>query len=358
MTKTLLFLLVFLLGSTYAQATIWTVSNSGGTPAQFNDLQVAHNTALAGDTLFVHASGFTYGNVVITKSITIIGEGYIGANTTTVHNVDFTNINASNSSLIGLQITGDIDATVTSNGSTVDAVSIERCYLFENTGTTNNGKREQVKIFSRGNNWIIRHCIVVGTQLCYGYAEVSSAYGTGWIIANNWIHNTDNSTSTTTYTIVGLNSAIIENNYILDTDNAVTNVFNTIIKNNIFRETLDLDDNNASSNVIQNNLADNAIFSATNGNLPSTNPLFVINSTYPSFNVLATTDIRLQASSLARGAGVGGTDIGIHGGATPMPLPPYNGKAAKPSIEQLIIQNPVVGQGQFLRFNIEAKTRD
>ena len=358
MTKTLLFLLVFLLGSTYAQATIWTVSNSGGTPAQFNDLQIAHNTALAGDTLFVHASGFSYGDIQITKSITIIGEGYSGASTTTIHNADFTNINASNSSLIGLQITGDIDANLVVSGSTVDAVSIERCYLIENTATTYNSQIEGTKIFSRGNNWIIRHCIVVNTELCFGYATSGPAYGTGWIIANNWIHNNDNNTNTTTYTISSLNGAIIENNYILDTDNVLNNVSNTIVKNNIFRETLDLDDDNNISNVIQNNLADNTIFSATNGNLPTTNPLFVINSTYPSFSTLAITDIRLQASSLARGAGVGGTDIGIHGGATPMPLPPYDGKAAKPSIEQLIIQNPVVGQGQFLRFNIEAKTRD
>ncbi|MGH1339752.1 MAG: hypothetical protein ACRBFS_26775 [Aureispira sp.] len=358
MTKNILFLLVLLLGSTYAQATIWTVSNSGGTPAQFSDLQIAHNTALAGDTLFVHASGFTYGDVQITKTITIIGEGYSGATTTTIHNVDFTNINASNSSLIGLKITGDIDANLVSSGSTVDAVSIERCYLMDNTGTTYNARIEGTKIISRGNNWIIRHCIVVNTELCYGYARSSPAYGTGWIIANNWIHNNDNATTTTTYTINELNGAIIENNYILDTDNAIENTSNSIVKNNMFDGVLDLDDNNDPSNVIQNNLANNALFNATNGNLPNTTPLFVVGATYPSFNVLTTADLQLQPSSLANGAGVGGTDMGIHGGATPMPLPPYDGKAAKPSIEQLIIQNPVVGQGQFLKFNIEAKTRD
>ncbi len=353
MLKTTMFILMLLFGSYYAQATIITVSNNGGVPAQYTDAQTAINNAIAGDTLFVHASGLDYGDITINKQLTIIGEGYSGVSRTPFSHITFTANTATGSSLVSLYIDGYIDE---SNGLQVNNITIEKCYLYRNGYTNNNNLREYFKIHSSGNNWVIRHCIVYETQLCTGYGVAS-----GWVIANNWIDNVDiNSTSHGTYSINALISATVENNIFTNVDYCLINCTNTLVKNNIFVDVNGRVDLNSNvSNVQQNNLSNNSVAGTTNGNISNTSPLFVVNLASASLADVATADLQLQANSLAKGAGVGGTDMGIHGGALPMSTDlPYDGKANKPNIEQLIILNPVVGQGQFLKFEVEAKTID
>lgn len=355
MLKTTMFILMLLFGSYYAQATILTVSNNGGVPAQYTNAQTAINNAIAGDTLFVHASGLDYGDVTINKQLTIIGEGYLGISRTTFGRIDFTATAAAGSSLVSLYITGYIAET---SGVRVNNITIEKCYLYRNgyTGTSSN-YRETAKIFSTGNNWVIRHCIVYQTQLCSGSSSAS-----GWIIANNWIDNDDvNSNSYSTYTIQGLVSATVENNILTNLDYCLLSCTNTLAKNNIFVGVNGLVDGNnvLNSNVQQNNLSNNGVAGTANGNISNTNPLFAGGLASANLTNVATANLQLQSNSLAKGAGVGGTDMGIHGGALPMSTDlPYDGKANKPNIEQLIILNPVVGQGQFLKFEVEAKTID
>ena len=55
-----------------ASATTWSVDGSGG--ADFTGIQEAINTASVGDTIIVH-SGVYYENVVVDKSVTLIGNG-------------------------------------------------------------------------------------------------------------------------------------------------------------------------------------------------------------------------------------------------------------------------------------------
>ena len=207
-----LLLFMLLLCSWSAQATILTVSNNGGTPAQYTDLQVAHNSANSGDTLFVHASGNNYGNVNISKQLTIIGEGYTGPSFTGLIDISFTNNSASGSSIIGFFISGTIFAN--GSGLQIDAISIERCYLYYNSYTGSTPPVATPKIYSKGNNWIIRHCIAYETELCFGYGVAS-----GWIIANNILDNRDiNYSSIDTRMIDQIINSTVENNVIANVD--------------------------------------------------------------------------------------------------------------------------------------------
>jgi hypothetical protein len=79
--KTILFvLLTFGFTNSYAQ-TIWRCNNDPSVPLSanmFRTLQEAHDAASANDIIYVEPSyqGFSYGNVDISKTIKIIGNGY------------------------------------------------------------------------------------------------------------------------------------------------------------------------------------------------------------------------------------------------------------------------------------------
>ncbi|HID19861.1 MAG TPA: hypothetical protein EYP28_02825, partial [Methanophagales archaeon] len=63
-------LVLYFVGTT--SATTWSVDGSGG--ADFTRIQDAMNTASVGDTILVH-SGIYYENVVVDKSVTLMGNG-------------------------------------------------------------------------------------------------------------------------------------------------------------------------------------------------------------------------------------------------------------------------------------------
>ena len=75
--KKFAFLSLFLILSVLftAQAVVRTVSNDGFTPAQYSDLQVAIDASNPGDTLYVHGSTSSYGDILITQKVALVGNG-------------------------------------------------------------------------------------------------------------------------------------------------------------------------------------------------------------------------------------------------------------------------------------------
>src|SRR5690348_8514089 len=71
-------LFVALACSTAFAQTIRRVNNTGITLGanMYADLQTAHNAAAAGDIIYVDGSGDEYGNLTLTKKLTIIGPVY------------------------------------------------------------------------------------------------------------------------------------------------------------------------------------------------------------------------------------------------------------------------------------------
>ena len=69
-------LLIFLVTlSATSEAAIIRVDNRPGRPADFPDLGAAISKAQAGDTIYIAGSDITYGSVVLTKRLNLIGPG-------------------------------------------------------------------------------------------------------------------------------------------------------------------------------------------------------------------------------------------------------------------------------------------
>lgn len=75
MRKNLITFLLFTI-SVILSATVWRVNNNAGIDTDFITLQEAHNGAASGDELHVTGSTTSYGDITLTKELTIIGTGY------------------------------------------------------------------------------------------------------------------------------------------------------------------------------------------------------------------------------------------------------------------------------------------
>lgn len=81
----LIFTLLFVVSNGSLFAKIWRVNNAPGINADFNNLQTAHNSANAGDTLYVEGTPFSYGGLTCTKRLSLFGPGFfLGENENTL----------------------------------------------------------------------------------------------------------------------------------------------------------------------------------------------------------------------------------------------------------------------------------
>ena len=74
--KNFTFLLAFMLLATLTtKATVWTVSNDANQPAQWSSLQMACDSAYAGDTIYVQGTANSYGAIHVKRKLHLIGAG-------------------------------------------------------------------------------------------------------------------------------------------------------------------------------------------------------------------------------------------------------------------------------------------
>ncbi|MFY0685973.1 MAG: hypothetical protein JXQ90_02350 [Cyclobacteriaceae bacterium] len=71
-----LYSILFILTLGYTQAAVITVDNASDSNADYSDLQVAIDSANAGDTIYVAGSNTSYGSAVIEKSLSLFGAGH------------------------------------------------------------------------------------------------------------------------------------------------------------------------------------------------------------------------------------------------------------------------------------------
>ena len=119
------FLLLNLFISLPSFATIHRVNNAG-VPADFTTWAAALAAAAAGDTIHLEPSGISYGNLLVTKQLVIIGNGYfLGQNAGLQHNTAESKI-------------GNLNPHSSGNGSTLIGLTIEGPSFYTwNTGATN-----------------------------------------------------------------------------------------------------------------------------------------------------------------------------------------------------------------------------
>ena len=347
------FLMLFIVGGiriAYAQTTFIANSNPGATGGTnvftgVNSINSAVTAAANGDIIYVVPSSVTYNGPSLNgKQVSIIGGGFnpnkpSGA----VSTVSGIYANANNFRLSGIVFTTDVNIP-----GPFSNIMIDKCKLKVITDGSGGSAK---------GNLIIQNCImgegVGGAALYIGVGSTNVR------ISNNIIYGN----STASYVVSNLNGAIIENNIFIgsasgSTVPAFNLVTNCTVKNNIFYgiRPQGTSTANYTGNTLSNNLsfgASDNTFSTINGNtsvsnVVNKNPLFVNLPFGNSFSF--SYDASLQATSPAKGTGLGGIDMGIFGG-----LNPYDIYGTSLPIVQAVTAPGVATQGSNLTVRVQAK---
>ncbi len=287
------------------------VSNVPGASAAYTSVQTAHDASgvLAGDTLFVEPSGLSYGDLTWTKSLVIIGNGYLLASNPE------TQANTGNSKLGTVVISGS------TSGSVITGCDINQLYLTNNVHNIFI-KRNLAHNISFDNNpggniFILQNYIDGGIY--------SSGVWTNIWIENNIIPGVINLT---------------QNNYV-----ATATLLNNVMGGTLSATGCTLKNNIAYySNMsyftmincsVYNNIGVSTNFGTDNGNQSNVNmaDVFVCWPACPTYS--ADGRFQLKPGSVATGAGFGGIDCGAFAGNYPYVL---SGLPTVPAIYYLNVQ--------------------
>ncbi|RTQ49143.1 hypothetical protein EJV47_13420 [Hymenobacter gummosus] len=283
--------------STQAQ-TIRRVNNSGITGTNiYSTAQAAHDAATAGDIIQLEPSSDSYGNLNITKNVSVVGPGYfLGQNTglqanplsATISTLYFSSGSAG-ASVAGLTISSQAYIGASN-------VSLQRCYVA---------------------SWIyVGYATSSNINIRQNYAGGLQHWGNA---ANNVLVTNNMFTSSSSLGANVAGEAV--NNVFL----SAVNIDNFNVRNNYFAGAFQ-----PNNNLYSYNISAQAGFSTANSNqnnVPQAS-VFTLAPGTTQFDAW----YQLKAgTNPARGTGSGGTDIGAFGGNTPYKL---SGIPAIPSIYQ------------------------
>ena len=337
--KKIYFLFVLAVTTITANATIRTVNNGSVGAGQYTSVQTAVDASVAGDTIYIHGSQTTYGDVTLNKRLVLIGAGHHVTGTqfnfpTTLGNI---NLSQGNSTTLptGSVIKGIYFGSITgSGGLPVNNIIIERSYV----------------------------------------SSTLSVLGTGWICRNNfialvYINNFKNTIISNNIFSGGWTpylsdkpSVIITNNIFLN-GTYFSNINYATVTNNIF-----IEPNYTNISGTQNTWNKNIIIYADPANyktFPPTNNIGVgnLNTVDAQFTTTIPLNITLEdatkhdwtllAASIGFKYGTDGTDVGIHGGSYPSPN--TSGATNIPQITSMDLQNSVLPQNGTLNIEFKAK---
>jgi hypothetical protein len=314
-----------------SSAKIWRV-NSAGLPADFTTIQAAHDAAsvAAGDTLHLEPSGVSYGALVSTKKLIILGPGYFLDQNTNQQ------ANPSDAAIDIFTLNAGSDGTIIS-GLTI--LTTQANYINTGNLTVSRNKFAGSIYFNKGQGY--SDVIISGN---YGINLIGSNASSADLITNVFILNNylSNASFNTQF------SGVIANNIFIHQHNTV-NYF--IIKNNICINTDGGIVFNGISNTISNNISAGGVgFPEGNGNQNNVNMTTVFvgatgNSTDGQW--------QLKEGSVAKGTGLNGEDCGIFGGNTPYHL---SGLPKIPSV--YLLTAPTNSNGNTLPVTLSVKTNN
>jgi len=334
MKKILLSLFVSASAAVTLNAKVLTVSNHAITAGKYTTVQEAIDAAAIGDTIYVHGSTTTYGNIKINKRLVLIGAGH--NNKETQHNL--------NSSISGVDLAAT-NSSILSSGTIIKGFSISSI-----SGTASNVILERNNISSitvGGNNWIIKNNFINSTLNVNNYSNI--------IISNNVLNSVYYSDKP---------SVIITNNVLIG--GVFYSVSYATITNNVIIETRKDNFPYGSQSTYNKNIA--VYFDEVNfatlppvghtgiGNKNTVDNQFVSDITGKSISAdqARNYDWHLLPTSLGFKYGTDGTDCGIYGGSYPMPN--MTGATQLPQVIAMDIQNSVIPVGGTLNVELKAKS--
>jgi hypothetical protein len=376
-TKKLFLATMFLL-TFYAKAAVITVSNNPNSPGQYTDLQTAIDAAAPNDILYVHGSATSYGNVNINKPLTIIGAGAMPnkglqlrttiAGITIAYNTAGT-VNGSGTSVMGCDISSFVLGSFSSTAGVtfgIANITLRRNRIAALNTNNPNANYNNFTIINNivgnlgnGNIFKLSNAIISNNVINAMYA-IRPSTGGNTLVTNNIILNL----------ITNNQQCIFSNNiFYISPASITTNIFNTFTKNMFFAVLTGPGPNlaytQATFETTQNSFS---------GNLYNQDPLFTNANTagvqlqsydYTSPTVGPFINYNLAATSPGKNYGTDGTDVGIHGGATPyvqgvltdsrfryFPMP------AIPQMLEMSILNSAIPQNGTLNVNFTARKND
>ncbi len=292
------------------RAAVLTLNNNTPTPGQYTTFDAAQTAAAAGDTILIQGSPTSYGTITISKRLTIIGPGH-KPSTLSGLTATFATISISNN-LTGVRIYGISVTSIAGSFQNIDSM------IVENVVCSN-----VLSIGSGSKNILVRGCIFGG------FLDLQSTTVQGLVITieNNYFFNSGYTFCLAGPGWDGTATKLISNNIFAGNSQCVFTLFNNnssirnaILQNNIFYG-LTASSGSQTDCLYANNLS---FGHACNNNLPpagqggSNNLVNVdpklVNIQLPtqSSAFSYTRNYRLQADSPCKGAGVGGTDIGLY----------------------------------------------
>lgn len=310
---------VFTFAIFLAKATVITVDNNGNAPAGVEtSLTNAINNASPGDTLLIIPSSSTYGNMNVTKQLTIIGVGFnpnmeipftSRVNSVTIYTA------ASGTKIIGLEVTSTL--VLGNTGGTLTNVVIENNKI---DNITTSGINSLTNILIRQN------VICPASSFVYSLT-LNTANQSNIRVANNIFSNTG-TTNQFRGPYITTGGVTFDHNTFLGTASqyAFYQITNCLVTNNIF-VTISPAPQVASSNILyRNNLSNGYAFgdiTGTNinieGNIDNTTPTFV-NMPLSTYLYDYTLDPFLDVGSAGESAATDGTNLGLGGGTSPFKL--------------------------------------
>lgn len=336
--KNFLFSVVILATAMTTNATIRTVSNATVSAGQYTTVQAAVDASVVGDTIYIHGSQTSYGDVTLNKRLVIIGAGHSLTGTqfnfpTTLNDIYLSQGNS----------------TTLPTGSTIKGIDFS-------------------SISGSGGSLPVNN-ITLERNFISGYSTI---IGSGWILRNNFLYyfvvrefkNTIISNNVISQLIQSSNqpSVIITNNIFLN-GAYLSSVSYATVTNNIFIKPAYANFSGAQNTwnkniIIYADPANYQTFPPVNntgvGNLNTVDNQFT--TTIPlniSLKDATKHDWILAATSIGSKYGTDGTDVGIHGGSYPMPN--VTGATTIPQITSMDLQNSVIPQNGTLTIELKAR---
>ena len=317
-----------------------TVDNRPNTGADYTSLSSAISAAIVGDTIQIHPSATSYGNITFNKRLVLVGLSHNPANSKVGERAYLGNItlqgNAANTLITGLEINLILTSVITDVSNVRIINNKIKTYISGNSGGT-------------VDDWIIEGNIFVD---CY----INPNGSQGWITKNNIFDNNNS------YAIYNYNDqcSFLNNLVVSSSGNFAWNSVDPIVNNNI----IILEGNvqnvilGGTSTIAFNNCLtrNTSGFTVTalngNNNLDNTDPGF----SFAFANIADYYNNDYNVSGTAVNAGTDGTDLGVYGAM--FNFDPQGRPDDWPYMTSLNISNTSVPQGQNIDVNFTAEKKN
>jgi len=363
--KTLFTLFLSMSISTLSIAETITVDIKHPSIGDYTNLQDAHDAASDGDTILVYPSDGSYPGIVITKSLRIIGTGmtYPSDNLkTTKISGTITFNEGSNGSLIdgfsgGFNITTNSEnveikrnhinsLTITGSNSVIKFNTINQITTNSDNTFINKNKIERILVNSNNSGTVILQNFIESNRQ---YVLIEVQEKNDIFISNNIIMPKSLSYQCGIRAKASSISIIIQNNYLKSYYNSTVielTTSNSYVENNI------IDQGKCSGSGYYNNIH-------TRGDVLPNSYGNIIDVKIEDIFVNATeNDFHLLESSVAKGAGRNGIDIGPYGGKTPFDENILDTNNLSPPLPTIlsIESDSIVADSDKLTVTIKAKS--